>query len=65
VRAARALPVPRPVIVITGFGSDRTRQEGLTAGASVFLPKPFSLLEFTELVERLLAPGTSTSRPHH
>jgi DNA-binding response OmpR family regulator len=63
VRAARALPVPRPVIVITGFGSDRTRQEALTAGASAFLPKPFSLLEFADLVERLLA--TFNSGPLH
>ncbi|HEY7362836.1 MAG TPA: response regulator [Methylomirabilota bacterium] len=62
VRAARTQPVPRPVIVITGFGSEGTRQEAQTAGASAFLAKPFSLLEFAELVERLLA--APDSGPH-
>jgi two-component system, NtrC family, response regulator HydG len=61
VRAARALPSPRPVIVITGFASDRTRAEALTVGAAAFLAKPFSLVEFAELVERLLGPGAPDS----
>jgi DNA-binding response OmpR family regulator len=60
-RAARALSSSRPVIVITGFASDRTRQEAFTAGAAAFLAKPFSLVEFADLVERLLRSGPPDS----
>jgi CheY-like chemotaxis protein len=62
-RAARALSSSRPVIVITGFASDRTRQEAFAAGAAAFLSKPFSLVEFASLVERLLGPGAPDSAP--
>jgi DNA-binding NtrC family response regulator len=63
VRAARALPSPRPVIVITGFATDLTRQEASTAGAAAFLSKPFSLVAFADLVDRLLGAAPSDSGP--
>ncbi len=62
-RAARALSSSRPVIVITGFASDRTRQEAFAAGAAAFLSKPFSLVEFDDLVARLLRSGRPDSAP--
>ena len=62
-RTARALSSSRPVIVITGFASDRTRQEAFAAGAAAFLSKPFSLVEFADLVERLLNTGPPASAP--
>jgi DNA-binding response OmpR family regulator len=55
VRAARALPVPATVIVITGFGSSSIWQSAQEAGASAYLAKPFSVHAFTALVDQLLA----------
>lgn len=62
VRAARALALPRPVIVITGFASHRSRQEALAAGAAAFLSKPFSLVEFGDLIAKLLTSGDEPYR---
>ena len=55
VRAARAIAAPPPVIVVTGFASDTNRQQAIEAGATAYLPKPFAVSAFTELVERLAA----------
>ncbi|HET9491073.1 MAG TPA: response regulator [Methylomirabilota bacterium] len=63
VRAARALALPRPVVVITGFGSAQARQQALASGASAFLPKPFALTEFADLVDRLLPSNSRAARP--
>jgi DNA-binding response OmpR family regulator len=41
VRAARAVPDPPSVIVVTGYPSDQVRRAALEAGATVFLAKPF------------------------
>jgi two-component system response regulator PrrA len=42
VRAARGLPEPMPVIVVTGYPSHQTRRAALAAGATTFLAKPFA-----------------------
>jgi DNA-binding response OmpR family regulator len=42
VRAARAVPDPPSVIVVTGYPSDQVRRAALEAGATVFLAKPFA-----------------------
>jgi DNA-binding response OmpR family regulator len=42
VRAARGLPEPMPVIVVTGYPSHETRRAALAAGATTFLAKPFA-----------------------
>jgi two-component system response regulator PrrA len=42
VRAARAAPVPLPVIVVTGYPSEERRRAALAAGATAFLAKPFA-----------------------
>lgn len=42
VRAARGLPEPMPVIVVTGYPSNETRRAALAAGATTFLAKPFA-----------------------
>ena len=55
VRAARTLPHPIPVIVMTGHISQDSRDNALRAGAFAYLPKPFSTQAFTALVEQALA----------
>jgi len=42
VRAARELPDPPSVIVVTGQPSDRVRRAALEAGATTFFAKPFA-----------------------
>lgn len=42
VRAARSMPEPPSVIVVTGYPSAETRQAALAAGATAFLAKPFA-----------------------
>ena len=42
-----------PVIIITGHGSDNTREEALAAGAFGFLHKPFRFIDIQELVGRI------------
>ena len=54
VSAARLSPASPPVIVVTGFTTATTRRAALAAGASVYLPKPFSTAELTSHVEHLL-----------
>ena len=51
--ATRASP-PVPVVLITGYTSSEAKREARAAGASVFLPKPFSAFEFMEAVNRAL-----------
>ncbi|MBI2154129.1 MAG: response regulator [Candidatus Rokubacteria bacterium] len=52
--ASRASP-PMPVIVITAYPSPHTKREAHQAGATIFLPKPFSAAEFMDAVNRALA----------
>lgn len=54
VRAARALPTPTPVIVVSAFTSNETRDAALAAGASAVLAKPFFTDAFTKLVQSVL-----------
>jgi DNA-binding response OmpR family regulator len=54
VRAARALPRPPPVIVVSGFTSGVSRQAATLAGATAVLSKPFSTDALTTLVRSLL-----------
>ena len=57
VRAARALPTPTPVIVVSGFASNDSRAAALAAGASAVLAKPFSTDAFTKLIQAVLPPA--------
>jgi len=54
VRAARALPTPTPVIVVSGFASNETRNAAIAAGASAVVAKPFSTEAFTKLIQSVL-----------
>ncbi len=54
VRAARALPTPTPVIVITGMTSAAMREAAMSAGASAFINKPFSTEALSNLVRSIL-----------
>lgn len=57
VRAARRPPAPIPVIVVTGFGSEASRDAALGAGASAYLRKPFSASAFASLVDQAASTG--------
>jgi CheY-like chemotaxis protein len=57
VRAARALPTPAPVIVVSGFAFGASREAATQAGATAILSKPFSTEEFTKLVRAILEAG--------
>ncbi len=61
VRAARATPAPTPVIVFTGFASERNRRAALDAGAAAYLSKPFSIAAFTGLVHQILGGAAARS----
>jgi DNA-binding response OmpR family regulator len=55
VRAARRVPDPPPVIVITGYPSDETRRAAAAAGATAFFAKPFAAAGLLEAVRSSLA----------
>lgn len=52
--AQRASP-PAPVIFITAYSSSDVKRRARAAGASVFLPKPFSAAELLDAVQRALS----------
>ncbi len=54
VRAARALPAPTPVIVVSGFASNDSRDAAFAAGALAVLAKPFSTEALTKLIQSIL-----------
>ena len=58
VRAARALPNPPAVVVVTGAISAARRRAVRAAGAAAVLDKPFSTAAFRSLVRALLAPAS-------
>jgi DNA-binding response OmpR family regulator len=55
VRAARGVPDPPPVIVVTGYPSDETRRAATAAGATAFFAKPFAAAGLLEAVRASLA----------
>jgi DNA-binding response OmpR family regulator len=57
VRAARAVPDPPPVIVVTGYPSDETRRAATAAGATAFFAKPFAAAGLLAAVQSSLAPN--------
>ena len=54
-RQAKELCPDIPVIVMTGHGSDDTREEVVASGAFGFLKKPFRLDEIRALLKQLEA----------
>jgi two-component system response regulator HydG len=52
--AARALPRPAEVIIITGFADVPAAVEAMKAGAADYLPKPLDVLALQERVRRFL-----------
>ncbi len=59
VRAARELPLPRDVVVLTGHGSVRTAVDAMKAGAFDFLMKPLRAAQLATVLE-LLASSKDT-----
>lgn len=56
-RHARHATPPVPVILTTAYSSAEAKRESQQAGATVYLPKPFSTAEFLDAVRRALASG--------
>ena len=48
-----------PIIIVTGHGSDETREEAMQAGAFAFLAKPFRFDEIKELMTNIYPSQTS------
>jgi CheY-like chemotaxis protein len=49
-RAVRNQLPPTPVVICTAYASEATAQEALAAGASAFLPKPFTGAQLLDAV---------------
>ena len=60
VRAARSMPEPPSVIVVTGYPSAETRQAALAAGATTFLAKPLAAARLLAAVRSSLPDGDNT-----
>ena len=58
VRAARALPQPPPVLVVTVFASRASRRAALEAGAAAVLAKPFDAETFIRVVNDVMRAGS-------
>jgi CheY-like chemotaxis protein len=56
-RAVREHGSPIPVVVVTAYASDATAREALAAGASAFLPKPFTGAQLLGAVRAALDHG--------
>ncbi|HEY7653204.1 MAG TPA: response regulator [Methylomirabilota bacterium] len=54
VRAARGVPDPPPVIVVTGYPSDETRRAATAAGATAFFAKPFAAAGLLAAIRAIL-----------
>ncbi len=61
-RAARALPAPPEVILMTAYGSAESAVEAMKAGAADYLTKPFSMDELRMRVARLAGQRTTERR---
>src|SRR5512137_460182 len=61
-RAARALPSPPGVILMTAHGSAESAVEAMKAGAADYLTKPFAMDELRMRVGRLAAERSAESR---
>jgi len=63
VRAARTLQKPPPVIVVTGYASQTSREAAQAAGAAAYVAKPFGVSEFADLVRRHLGGAANGKGP--
>jgi DNA-binding NtrC family response regulator len=61
-RAARALPEPPEVVVMTAYASAESAVEAMKAGAVDYVTKPFSMDELRLRVRRLAAQRTAEAR---
>ena len=61
VRAARNMPEPPSVIVITGYPSAETRHAALAAGATAFLAKPFAAAGLVAAIRSSLPDGAGSA----
>ncbi len=59
VRAARSMPDPPSVIVVTGYPSDEIRRAAIAAGARMLLSKPFATAGLLAAVSSSLDAATA------
>ncbi|UFN44656.1 response regulator [Nocardioides okcheonensis] len=52
-----------PVLIVTAFTDDATRQRAIECGAASFMAKPFRLGELRERVDELVGRGSARSQP--
>lgn len=55
-RAIKRVSPDTPVVIFTAYASDSAAGEAIRAGATAFLPKPFSAAQLLETVQDALAP---------
>lgn len=55
IRSLREIRPDLPVVVITGYPTSENAMRAVEAGASDFLPKPFTEAELLEVVRRVLS----------
>src|SRR5512139_3663722 len=61
-RAAKALPAPPEVILMTAFGTAESAVEAMRAGAADYVTKPFSMDELRIRVRRLAGQRAAEQR---
>jgi RNA polymerase sigma factor (sigma-70 family) len=61
----RAVPLPLPIVFITGHGDIPMTVRAIKAGAVEFLPKPFRDQDLLDAIEQSLALAESAQREHH
>jgi len=60
-----------PVVIITGYPSEETRQKSTTLGVTDYITKPFEPSEILESIQRVMPikdktiPGVSQAKPHY
>ena len=62
VQALRQLRPDLPVVLITGYPTSENAVRAIEAGASDFLPKPFTESELLAVVQRALEPARALPR---
>jgi DNA-binding response OmpR family regulator len=53
-REIRKIDGKVPVIIVTGFGTQKDEKEALLYGVRDFIPKPFNIKEIVSVIDRIL-----------
>jgi DNA-binding NtrC family response regulator len=61
-REIRKIDGEIPVIIITGYGTDKDRKEALLYGVKAFIAKPFNTSTMITVINEILGEGTEQNR---